>query len=166
MWTRRNDDPAFSSYAPLSPSFPGGREDGLLAEDDDEEMGGGGGGAGSVGVGGGRGSYQPESLYAHAVVLELVRELQPDVLLGWAPLAAAVASAGRAELEAVTAQRGAAGSGGGGAWAVPGEERQRRALRELVGRAEAVAVFQVSFLFVGYMTLLLLVCNSDSLPEL
>ena len=49
-----------------------GREDGLLAEDEDEDEGHGGGG----GVGAGSSSCQPESLYAHIVVLELVRELQ------------------------------------------------------------------------------------------
>ena len=66
------------------------------------------------------------------------------MLLGWAPLAAAVAAAGRAELEAVTAQRGA-GGGAATPMLLPGDERQRRALRELVGRAEAVAAFQVGW---------------------
>lgn len=56
-------------------------EDRLLARDEDQD--------------GGRPVCQPESLYAHAVVLELTRELQPDVLLGWAPLASAVAGAAR-----------------------------------------------------------------------
>ena len=56
-------------------------------EDDDD-------GDGLMG-GDGRSVYQTESLYAHAVVLELSRELQPDVLLGWAPLATAVVGAAR-----------------------------------------------------------------------
>jgi hypothetical protein len=70
-----------------------------------------------------------------------VRETSPEILRAWAPVAGAIADASRAEAEGVAGAAAASGSAlvlGG----LP-DERSRRALRELQGRAEVVALVQV-----------------------
>lgn len=76
-----------------------------------------------------------------------MRELCPEVLRAWAPAAAAIADAGRAEMEGLAAAASVAAAGGGSS-ALPlggavGDDRSRRALKELLGRAEVVALAQV-----------------------
>ncbi|GFH15571.1 uncharacterized protein HaLaN_11819, partial [Haematococcus lacustris] len=85
--------------------------------------------------------YAPEALYASSIVFEVVRELHPDVLQCWAPHAAAIAEAAKAELEGLVAVSQSCIAVGGA-----GLERSRRALRELQGRAEVVALVQVGAL--------------------
>eukprot|EP00798_Chlamydomonas_sp_ICE-L_P012182 gene12182-15304_t len=79
------------------------------------------------------------------VVLELVKQCHPDLIAGWVGMADAILEAARSELEALSSTRNGLASSFGGT--APhdgqyGDDRSKRALREMIGRVEAVVLFQ------------------------